>query len=307
MFLNNRYYDPAIAAFTAVDPLVGKTGTPYIYGAGNPTTYSDPTGLEAGCGATSSGSSCGSAHDSAERQAYMNAVAKSAGAEAKTRYYDRDTKFSESMGGDDERRLFGSEQQFMLGEEFSYYQGSAYVEPTALQKAYGGDPFREDSGAYSTATFVGVAGDFEPGKPVPNIYTLEDWALQNLESAAMVAAGWAGDAVDAGVNLFDYRNIGTDTNNPEKPSEWNVQGYFVVGHFDADGTLTGTSFEVMTLRMTRNNSQNAQLSQVSPDADAAGILSARLSTPNIGTTFYYSDGTYVDAPLGGNADTKGLG
>ena len=44
-YLNNRYYDPGIGAFTSVDPLVGKTGTPYLYGAGNPATLSDPSGL----------------------------------------------------------------------------------------------------------------------------------------------------------------------------------------------------------------------------------------------------------------------
>lgn len=45
VFLNNRYYDPGLGQFTSVDPLVGKTGTPYLYGAGNPPTLSDPSGL----------------------------------------------------------------------------------------------------------------------------------------------------------------------------------------------------------------------------------------------------------------------
>lgn len=30
VFLNNRYYDPAIGAFISVDPLIGKTGVPYL-------------------------------------------------------------------------------------------------------------------------------------------------------------------------------------------------------------------------------------------------------------------------------------
>lgn len=46
-YLNNRYYDPGVGAFTSVDPLVGKTGTPYLYGDGNPATLSDPSGLAA--------------------------------------------------------------------------------------------------------------------------------------------------------------------------------------------------------------------------------------------------------------------
>ncbi|MCB9381913.1 MAG: RHS repeat-associated core domain-containing protein [Acidimicrobiaceae bacterium] len=48
-YLNNRYHDPTLAAFTTVDPLVGKTGTPYLYANGNPVTLSDPSGLAAAC------------------------------------------------------------------------------------------------------------------------------------------------------------------------------------------------------------------------------------------------------------------
>ena len=45
-YLNNRYHDPMLAAFITVDPLVGKTGQPYLYGSGSPVTLSDPSGLE---------------------------------------------------------------------------------------------------------------------------------------------------------------------------------------------------------------------------------------------------------------------
>ena len=45
LFLNNRYHDPVTGQFISVDPLVTTTGQPYIYGAANPTTYSDPDGL----------------------------------------------------------------------------------------------------------------------------------------------------------------------------------------------------------------------------------------------------------------------
>ena len=45
LFLNNRYHDPALGSFISVDPLVTSTGQPYIYAGGNPTTYSDPSGL----------------------------------------------------------------------------------------------------------------------------------------------------------------------------------------------------------------------------------------------------------------------
>ena len=44
-YLNNRYYDPTVGVFTSVDPLVGRTGTPYLYANGNPSTFSDPSGL----------------------------------------------------------------------------------------------------------------------------------------------------------------------------------------------------------------------------------------------------------------------
>ncbi len=45
VYLNNRYYDPSIGVFLSVDPLVAKTGQPYLYAVGNPTTLSDPSGL----------------------------------------------------------------------------------------------------------------------------------------------------------------------------------------------------------------------------------------------------------------------
>ena len=45
MFLNNRYHDPQLGHFITVDPLVGTTGTPYLYANGNPSTLSDPNGL----------------------------------------------------------------------------------------------------------------------------------------------------------------------------------------------------------------------------------------------------------------------
>jgi len=46
LFLNNRHYEPTTGVFISVDPLVTMTGQPYIYGAANPITYSDPNGLE---------------------------------------------------------------------------------------------------------------------------------------------------------------------------------------------------------------------------------------------------------------------
>ena len=45
-YLNNRYQDPTTGTFISVDPLVAKTGQPYLYAAGNPTTLSDPSGLD---------------------------------------------------------------------------------------------------------------------------------------------------------------------------------------------------------------------------------------------------------------------
>ena len=48
VFLNNRYYDPTTGQFLSVDPLVAVTGDPYLYAGGNPTTRSDPSGLDPG-------------------------------------------------------------------------------------------------------------------------------------------------------------------------------------------------------------------------------------------------------------------
>lgn len=47
-YLNNRYQDPVTGVFLSVDPLVGKTGQPYLYGSGSPSSIKDPTGLDPG-------------------------------------------------------------------------------------------------------------------------------------------------------------------------------------------------------------------------------------------------------------------
>lgn len=61
VFLNNRYQDPTTGVFISVDPLVAKTGEPYLYGSGNPTTLSDPEALCAGREGTAQ--SCGVDHN----------------------------------------------------------------------------------------------------------------------------------------------------------------------------------------------------------------------------------------------------
>ncbi len=66
VFLNNRYHDPTTGIFLSVDPLVSKTSQPYLYAGGNPTTLSDPSGLEPGCGATARAGTCGVAHRDVE-------------------------------------------------------------------------------------------------------------------------------------------------------------------------------------------------------------------------------------------------
>jgi len=48
VFLNNRYHVPTTGTFISVDPLVSMTGEPYLYANGNPTTLSDPSGLDPG-------------------------------------------------------------------------------------------------------------------------------------------------------------------------------------------------------------------------------------------------------------------
>jgi RHS repeat-associated protein len=57
-YLNNRYTDPTLGIFLSVDPLVATTSDPYLYAGGNPTTLSDPSGLEpcpkSGCTLTTS-------------------------------------------------------------------------------------------------------------------------------------------------------------------------------------------------------------------------------------------------------------
>jgi RHS repeat-associated protein len=77
-YLNNRYYDPAVGMFLSVDPLVAKTGEAYVYGASNPSTLSDPTGLEPGCGRDASGTTCSDAHGDVSRVTGKKSVLTSA-------------------------------------------------------------------------------------------------------------------------------------------------------------------------------------------------------------------------------------
>jgi RHS repeat-associated protein len=65
-YLHHRFYEPATGVFTTVDPLVASTGTPYLYANGNPTTLSDPNGLEPGCGPSAPAGSCAAAHTSVD-------------------------------------------------------------------------------------------------------------------------------------------------------------------------------------------------------------------------------------------------
>jgi RHS repeat-associated protein len=44
-YLRARYYDPATAQFVSVDPVVGRTGQPYVYVADSPLNGVDPGGL----------------------------------------------------------------------------------------------------------------------------------------------------------------------------------------------------------------------------------------------------------------------
>lgn len=46
-YLRARWYDPATAQFTSVDPKLLTTNLPYAYTAGNPLQYTDPLGLDA--------------------------------------------------------------------------------------------------------------------------------------------------------------------------------------------------------------------------------------------------------------------
>ena len=53
VYLNARYYDPAVARFVSPDPLMNpsdpKTLDPYRYAENNPVVYTDATGLMAAC------------------------------------------------------------------------------------------------------------------------------------------------------------------------------------------------------------------------------------------------------------------
>lgn len=63
VFLNNRYQDPTLGTFLSVDPLVSTTGDPYLYANGNPSTFSDPSGLCPTFGVSADGKHGGSYDD----------------------------------------------------------------------------------------------------------------------------------------------------------------------------------------------------------------------------------------------------
>ena len=65
--LGQRVYDPTLGHFLSVDPLVSATGDPYLYTAGNPTTLTDPNGLEPGCSPNALAGACSAEHADQER------------------------------------------------------------------------------------------------------------------------------------------------------------------------------------------------------------------------------------------------
>ena len=60
IYLRARHYDPTTSQFTTVDPLVAVTEEPYGYVDGNPSNWSDPTGLWCPLGKNPNGSCRGS-------------------------------------------------------------------------------------------------------------------------------------------------------------------------------------------------------------------------------------------------------
>jgi RHS repeat-associated protein len=45
LYLRARYYDPSTQQFLTVDPIVAQTEQAYAYAGGNPTNFTDPTGM----------------------------------------------------------------------------------------------------------------------------------------------------------------------------------------------------------------------------------------------------------------------
>jgi RHS repeat-associated protein len=49
VYMRARWYDPQTGQFLSVDPLDTETGAAYYYAEDDPTTFSDPTGLDSWC------------------------------------------------------------------------------------------------------------------------------------------------------------------------------------------------------------------------------------------------------------------
>jgi hypothetical protein len=72
--LVHRYYDPVTGQFLSVDPLVGVTGTPYVFTEGDPVNESDLSGLSGN--ATDAACNGGEAPPPGETQAQACAAAE---------------------------------------------------------------------------------------------------------------------------------------------------------------------------------------------------------------------------------------
>ena len=97
--LNNRHLDPATGTFLSVDPLVAETGFPYLYGDGNPVTFSDPSGLgtdeQGSCGGYVSQTACLQALQGAQNAAGAARYTPDAGAATAT--HERLTRDVDSL------------------------------------------------------------------------------------------------------------------------------------------------------------------------------------------------------------------
>ena len=170
--LNNRYYDPTVGVFISVDPLVTQTGTAYLYGNANPTTYSDPSGLDP-CGRGmnhspcpggpaapgSSGSSPVPGYHPDHRPAACtdplcsgtnpNDDQTSVCSSADRCYRDG------SSGGTSQAAFCGWPSRWSMCSDISYdYRDQAYAKVAELAKVYGWD--RGQTNAFRHSYFMGL-------------------------------------------------------------------------------------------------------------------------------------------------------
>jgi len=190
VFLNNRYMDPSVGVFISVDPMVAKTGTAYLYGNGNPTTRSDPSGLDPACqGRNSTEGLCGMGGTFYQYGVRVSVPGRGCTEGCKTRAVGR-TQFDFFMAA---LRYYWNDNHDGLGKASGGFWTVSAKKLSGLD--VGGGPL---------VTILGVSalearGDVQRGRPSQEIIGDSGWKLDMIDNDSSPARHVWGFVVSAKV------------------------------------------------------------------------------------------------------------